>query len=80
MSSAAKAALAARLRHRGFDMLMTTGGSARLARHGFADERAFAAYLEKLAADLLPPPNPAADPLYEHMQFDLTVYHCPICF
>jgi asparagine synthase (glutamine-hydrolysing) len=69
-----QAALSARLRHRGFDMLMTTGGSPRLARLAFADERAFATYLEKLAADLLPPLSPAVDPLYEHMQFDLTVY------
>jgi asparagine synthase (glutamine-hydrolysing) len=68
------AALSARLRHRGFDMLMTTGGSPRLARFAFADERAFGDYLDRLAADLFPAPSPTVDALYEHMQFDLTVY------
>jgi asparagine synthase (glutamine-hydrolysing) len=68
-----QAALAARLRHRGFDMLMTTGGSPRLARCMVSDERAFAAYLDGLAADLFPQ-APPVDPLYEHMSFDLRVY------
>ena len=70
---ASQSALAARLKHRGFDMLMTTGGSPRLARLSVPDEPAFATYLDGLAADLFPD-APPADPLYEHMCFDLRVY------
>jgi len=67
-------ATAARLRHRGLDMLIVTGGSPRLARQMFDDDAAFAEFLRVVTDDDLPRMPATLDPLHQHMQFDLQVY------
>lgn len=63
----------ARLRHPGLDMVMYTGGSARLAAHVLPGGEALAGFLTRMATAVYP--QPAGVPLlYENMQFDLQVY------
>jgi asparagine synthase (glutamine-hydrolysing) len=71
---AGRSVLSARLRHRSIDMLMNTGGSSRLARLAIGDNAAFARFLEELATQVLPRPDPASPGLSQHMQFDLQAY------
>lgn len=67
-------ALGARLRHRALDMMMNTGGSARLATSLFPTKAELRSYLEHLATEVLDTASPDCDQLYQHMQFDLKVY------
>ena len=64
----------ARLRHPGLDMVMYTGGSARLAAHVLPGGRTLPAFLAHMAAEVYPQPPGDLPLLYENMQFDLQVY------
>jgi asparagine synthase (glutamine-hydrolysing) len=67
-------ALSARLRHRSLDMMLNTGGSARLAALVCTDPKGLGSYLDRMAAQILPPMSQQAASLYQHMTFDLKVY------
>lgn len=67
-------ATAARLRHRGLDMLITTGGSPALAQSAFDDGPGFGEFLERFTTRSLPASDGPIDPLHQHMRFDLQVY------
>jgi asparagine synthase (glutamine-hydrolysing) len=64
----------ARLKYASLDMMLVTGGSVQLARQFFQSDRSFNVFLEELARNIFPTPQPDSQGLYENMQFDLQVY------
>jgi len=66
--------IGARLRYPSLDMVMHTGGSARLASYLFDDEKEFLVFLENVAESIFPPARPGPNCLYNMMDFDLQVY------
>ncbi len=70
----AQSLVGARLRYPSIDMMVYAGGSPRLARHLFEDERAFYCFLEELGDCVFPERAVGPTGLYEHMAFDLQVY------
>ena len=63
-----------RLRHIGFDLFISTGGSVELSRKMLKDNKQYAGFLERLKNDCFPPIVKGVSLLYNRMLFDLRLY------
>jgi asparagine synthase (glutamine-hydrolysing) len=63
-----------RMRHIGFDLLISTGGSASLSRRMLKDSWQYAGFLERLKNDCFPPIVKGISSVYNKMLFDLRLY------